>query len=139
VTASAWQSSGAATTAANAGATRAAMSLKARMAATGSKVSKAAHNYTAMDDQGAAALAGVGSSLSAGSGTTLADIIGTLAVAGLSLGLGACTAHADPPKFPDLNAFQPVDPAPYTAAARAGGAASGSMSTVNGVFASAER
>jgi hypothetical protein len=35
-----------------------------------------------------------------------------------ALGLGSChaghvVAKAAPPKFPDLNAFQPVDPAPY--------------------------
>lgn len=40
---------------------------------------------------------------------------GTFAV----LALGSCYARhvvatAEPPKFPDLNAFQPVDPAPYT-------------------------
>jgi len=35
--------------------------------------------------------------------------------------ISACTARAEPPKFPDLDAFQAVDPAPYTAAARAGG------------------
>lgn len=56
---------------------------------------------------------------------TLAVI--TAAVAVLSL---ACSRNAPgvatatpPPKFPDLNAFQAVDAAPYTAAARAGGAA----------------
>lgn len=37
--------------------------------------------------------------------------------------ISACTAHAQPPKFPDLDTFQPVDPAPFTAAARAGGGA----------------
>ncbi|BBY24079.1 hypothetical protein [Mycobacterium stomatepiae] len=31
-------------------------------------------------------------------------------------------AKATPPNFPDLNAFQSVDPAPYTASARGGGA-----------------
>jgi len=44
------------------------------------------------------------------------------------LGLGCSraapgVATATPPKFPDVNAFQPVDAARYTAAARAGGAA----------------
>lgn len=37
--------------------------------------------------------------------------------------ISACTAHAEPPKFPDVDAFQPADPARYTANARAGGAA----------------
>ena len=41
--------------------------------------------------------------------------LGTFAV----LALGSChtvpgTATAAPPRFPDLNAFQPVDPGPYT-------------------------
>jgi len=51
----------------------------------------------------------------------------TAAVAGLSVPLiGAACAGAQPPAppptFPDLNTFQPVDPAAYTASPRAGGA-----------------
>ncbi|WP_322857756.1 hypothetical protein [Mycobacterium shigaense] len=55
---------------------------------------------------------------------TVAVIAATVAVVGL--GCSHTTpgiAKAAPPNFPDLNAFQPVDPAPYTATARAGGAA----------------
>ncbi|WP_232078184.1 hypothetical protein [Mycobacterium paraseoulense] len=46
-------------------------------------------------------------------------------VAVLGLGCSRSTpgvATATPPQFPDLNSFQPVDPGPYTSAARAGGA-----------------
>jgi len=53
----------------------------------------------------------------------VAVITGTVAV--LGLGCSHATpgvATATPPKFPDLNAFQSVDAAPYTSAARAGGA-----------------
>jgi hypothetical protein len=47
----------------------------------------------------------------------------TFAAAGLGLALSAPgIATASPPGFPDLNAFQPVDPTGYTAAPRAGGA-----------------
>lgn len=49
----------------------------------------------------------------------------TLTVIAAAVGaavISACTAHAEPPKFPDLDAFRSVDPAPYTAADRAGGA-----------------
>lgn len=46
-----------------------------------------------------------------------------VAVSGLTFALaGAGCAAAQPPGFPDLNAFQPVDPSGYTASARAGGA-----------------
>ncbi len=54
----------------------------------------------------------------------VAAITATVAVLGLGCSRTAPgIATATPPNFPDLNAFQPVDPAPYTAAARAGGAA----------------
>jgi hypothetical protein len=54
----------------------------------------------------------------------VAVITATVAVLGLGCSRAAPgIATATPPNFPDLNAFQPVDPAPYTAAARAGGAA----------------
>lgn len=53
----------------------------------------------------------------------VAAIIGALTVLGLGCSRGTPgVATATPPKFPDLNAFQPVDPALYTSAARAGGA-----------------
>jgi hypothetical protein len=54
----------------------------------------------------------------------VAAITATVAVLGLGCSRAAPgIATATPPNFPDLNAFQSVDPAPYTAAARAGGAA----------------
>lgn len=43
--------------------------------------------------------------------------------AGAAAMLSAAPAHGQPPGFPDLGAYQPVDPARYTASARAGGAA----------------
>ncbi|BBZ15142.1 hypothetical protein [Mycobacterium branderi] len=56
--------------------------------------------------------------------TPIAIIANTFAVAWLGVGLAASgVASAAPPGFPDLGAFQPVDPARYTAAPRAGGAA----------------
>jgi hypothetical protein len=54
----------------------------------------------------------------------VAVIAGT--VTALALGCSHAApgiAKAAPPNFPDLNAFRPVDPAPYTATAHAGGAA----------------
>ena len=58
------------------------------------------------------------------SNRTVAAMGGVLAAAGLGFGLaGPDTATATPLGFPDLNAFQPVDPTGYTASARAGGAA----------------
>jgi hypothetical protein len=51
----------------------------------------------------------------------LAVIAGIVAI----LGCSHCTsgvAMAAPPGFPELDAFQPVDPGPYTSAGRAGGA-----------------
>jgi hypothetical protein len=54
----------------------------------------------------------------------VAAITATVAVLGLGCSRAAPgIATATPPNFPDLNAFQSVDPAPYTVAARAGGAA----------------
>lgn len=55
-----------------------------------------------------------------------AIVASTAAIAVLGMGCSRSTpgvATAAPPKFPDLNAFQAVDPGPYTSAARAGGAA----------------
>jgi hypothetical protein len=58
------------------------------------------------------------------SNRAITAVSGTFAVAGLGLGLaGFGIAAAAPPGFPDLNAFQPVDPARYTAAAFGPGAA----------------
>jgi hypothetical protein len=54
---------------------------------------------------------------------TLRALRATVTAVGLGFALvGAGCAAAQPPSFPDLNAFQPVDPASYTASARAGGA-----------------
>lgn len=50
---------------------------------------------------------------------TAAAIVATCVVAPLCL--PSAVAVADAPEFPDLNAFTPVDPAPYTASARGGG------------------
>jgi hypothetical protein len=66
VTASAWQSSGAATMTVNTGASRAATVFASRMRATAAKLMLAADGYEAMDDGGAAALAGVASGVSGG-------------------------------------------------------------------------
>lgn len=60
-------------------------------------------------------------------GATVSGIARLKAFAATALLLGAIepflaqTAHAGPLGFPDLNAFQSVDPAPYTAAPRGGG------------------
>ncbi len=51
---------------------------------------------------------------------TLLSVV--IAAAGLVM-VGSSTAHADLAKFPDLDAFDPVDPARYTADVRASGAA----------------
>jgi hypothetical protein len=45
----------------------------------------------------------------------VAVVTGTFTIVGLGFSLaGPGAATATPPGFPDLNAFQPVDPAPYT-------------------------
>jgi hypothetical protein len=66
VTASPWQSSSAAATTVNAGASRTGTVFAGRMRTTGAKLMQAADAYEAMDDGGAAALAGVASSVSGG-------------------------------------------------------------------------
>lgn len=57
--ASAWQSSGAAASSMNIGTSKTAAALSGRMTASGSKLTTAAQEYEAMDNDGAAALAAV--------------------------------------------------------------------------------
>lgn len=52
--------------------------------------------------------------------TTATATFGVACIAG-QLCFPMAEASAQPPGFPDLNAFTPVDPAPYTASARGGG------------------
>ncbi|MEZ0384167.1 type VII secretion target [Mycobacterium sp. pW045] len=59
VTASSWQDSAAAVSTTNAGGSRAATAMRGRMTATSNKLTTAAHDYEAMDNDGAAALAAV--------------------------------------------------------------------------------
>lgn len=65
---STWQSTGAATSAVNAGMSTIGTACKSRMTANGSKLSKAASAYQNQDDQGAQRLTAVASHLSAGPG-----------------------------------------------------------------------
>ncbi len=46
----------------------------------------------------------------------LTRIASTVAIALATLCYGTCTAHADPPPFPDLDKYAPVDAAEYTIA-----------------------
>ncbi|MEB3070377.1 hypothetical protein [[Mycobacterium] vasticus] len=59
VTASDWQASGASVNTVNAGGTMAAAAVRGRMTASAGKLTKAAHEYEAKDNDGAAALAAV--------------------------------------------------------------------------------
>ncbi len=55
----AWQATGTATSTVNAGASTAATAMRGRMTASSGKLTTAAHDYEAMDQAGAAALAAV--------------------------------------------------------------------------------
>ncbi|WP_082947023.1 type VII secretion target [Mycolicibacter sinensis] len=59
VSASAWQASGAAAGSINAGSSNASAAMRGRMAASSRRLTIAAHEYEAMDNGGAAALAAV--------------------------------------------------------------------------------
>ncbi|MEO6795325.1 MAG: hypothetical protein ABI253_12960 [Mycobacterium sp.] len=59
VTASTWQTSGAAASTVNAGTSKAATALRGRMATGSNKLGTAAHEYVAMDNHAATALAAV--------------------------------------------------------------------------------
>ncbi|MEB3033870.1 type VII secretion target [[Mycobacterium] nativiensis] len=59
VSASAWQASGAAASSVNAGGSNAAAAMRGRITANAGKLTTAAHEYEAMDNDGAAALAAV--------------------------------------------------------------------------------
>ncbi|WP_082956758.1 type VII secretion target [Mycolicibacter sinensis] len=68
VTVSAWQSTAAATSAANAGMSTTGTACKSRMIANAAKLTRAASAYQNQDDHGAERLTAVGSHLPAGSG-----------------------------------------------------------------------
>jgi hypothetical protein len=59
VTASGWQASAAAASTANTGGAKTAAAMQGRMTAASNKLTTAAHDYEAMDNDGAAALAAV--------------------------------------------------------------------------------
>ncbi|MEB3023684.1 type VII secretion target [[Mycobacterium] crassicus] len=85
VSVSAWQTSGAAVSSVNASGSKAAAAMHGRMAASSNKLTTAACEYEAMDNDGAAALAAVPQS---GAGITPSAVRGSGADGGAAGGFG---------------------------------------------------